>query len=290
MSVVSYREVLPRTFSHKLGEPPRAGTRWVITVTEPITHQAALNTIGIFHGSSHPEYSYLVCTDAQVTEPDRHHVEVAYSFEVPPPGSEGGFQPNPLVRPDVWEFTTGGSQVPCLVYYEGSGNNTLMPLTNSANDYFEGLTVNEGEVRLTISGNRPTFPASLAAAVTNSVNTGAFLFGTAHQWFCAGISGRQSSEVVNGLVVNYWQVGAELVYRRSGHDLLLPHVGWHYYSGSSKKPVTVVGDDGLTYRASAPQPLNTDGTQKGAGFAPDILTRRIYPEVNFTTYFGTPPF
>ena len=33
MSVVSYREVLPRTFSHKLGEPPRAGTRWVITVT-----------------------------------------------------------------------------------------------------------------------------------------------------------------------------------------------------------------------------------------------------------------
>jgi hypothetical protein len=190
----------------------------------------------------------------------------------------------------VWEFTTGGSQVPCLVYYEGSGNNTPMPLTNGANDYFEGLTVNEGEVRLTISGNRPTFPASLAAAVTNSVNTGAFLFGTAHQWFCAGISGRQSSEVVNGLVVNYWQVGAELVYRRSGHDLLLPHVGWHYYSGSSKKPVTVVGDDGLTYRASSPQPLNTDGTQKTSSVAPDILTRRIYPEVNFTTYFGTPPF
>jgi hypothetical protein len=43
-------------------------------------------------------------------------------------------------------------------------------------------------------------------------------------------------------------------------------------------------------RASTPQPLNTNGTQKSAGSAPDILTRRIYPEINFTTYFGVPPF
>ena len=290
MSVVSYREVLPRTFQHRLGEPPRAGTKWAITVSEPISHQTAINAIGILHGTAHPEYSYLVCTDAQVTEPDRHHVEIAYTFEVAPPGSEGGLQPNPLARADVWEFSTGGSQVPCLTYYEGSGNGDQRPLVNSANDYFEGLTVNEGEVRLTISGNRPTFPAAVASAVTNAVNSGPFLFGAAHQWCCAGITGRQASEVVNGLVVNYWQVGAELVYRRSGHDLLLPDVGWHYVSASKKYPVTVVGDDGLTYRASAPQPLETDGTQKSAGSAPDILTRRVYPEVNFTTYFGVPPF
>ena len=126
--------------------------------------------------------------------------------------------------------------------------------------------------------------------MTNSVNTGAFLIGTAHQWFCAGISGRQSSEVVNGQVVNYWQVGAELVYRRSGHNLLLPHVGWHYLESGEKRPVTVAGDDGLRYRASSPQPLNNDGTQKMLSSTPSILTRRIYPEVNFTTYFGTPPF
>lgn len=290
MSVVSYREVLPRTFSHRLGEPPRAGTKWILTVSEPITHQAAINAVGIFHGTAHPEYGYLVCTDAQVTEPDRHHVEISYSYEVPPPGSAGGLQANPLVRPDVWEFSTGGSQVPCLTYYEGSGNASQKPLVNAANDYFEGLTCNEGEVRLTISGNRPTFPAAVASAVTNAVNDGAFLFGTAHQWFCAGITGRQASEVVNGQVVNYWQVGAELVYRRSGHDLLLPHVGFHYVASGQKYPVTVVGEDGLQYRASAPQPLNSNGTQKSPGSAPDILTRRIYPEVNFTTYFGTPPF
>lgn len=289
MSVVSYREVLPRTFTHKLGEPPRAGTKHVLTVSEPVTHQAALNTIAIFHGSPHPEYSYLVCTDAQVTEPDRHHVEISYSFEAVPPGSEGGFQPNPLVRPDVFEFSTGGAQVPCLVYYEGSGNNTIKPLVNAAHDFFEGVTVNEGEVRLTVSGNRPQFPSAVAAAVTNSVNSGQYLFGGPHKWFCSGISGRQASEVVNGLVVNYWQVGAELVFRQSGHDLLLPHVGLNYLEGTEAHAVTVVGVDALRRAAATARPLNADGTQKASG-PPDILTRRIYPEVNFTTFFGTPPF
>lgn len=291
MSVVSYREVLPRTFQHRLGEPPRAGTKWVITVSQPVSTQTALDTIGIYHGTSHPEYAYLICTDAQVTEPDRHHVEVQYTFEVPPAGGDlVTFQPNPLARPDVWQFTTGGAQVPALTYYHGTGNGDRRPLVNAANDIIEGLTTLEAEVRLTISGNRATFPSAVAAAVTNAVNDSQFLWGAAHTWQCSGITGSQASEVVNGLVVNYWQVGAELTFRASGHDLLLPHVGFHYLSGSSKKPVTVTGDDGLPRRATVPQPLNSDGTQKAAGSAPDILTRRIFAEVNFTTYFGVPPF
>ena len=52
MSVVSYREILPRTYSHKLGEAPRATTKWVITVSQPIGHQTAINTVGIFHGTA----------------------------------------------------------------------------------------------------------------------------------------------------------------------------------------------------------------------------------------------
>jgi hypothetical protein len=292
MSVVSYREILPRTFQHRLGEPPRATTKWNVTVSAPVGHQTIINTIGILHGSEHPEYSYLVCTDANITETDRHHVEATYTYEVPPPGQgpEGNFQPNPLARPDVWSFSTGGAQVPALVYFNGTGNADKRPLVNAANEYIEGLTVAEAEVRLTISGNRPAFPSALAAAVTNAVNSSQFLFGTAHQWQCAGITGSQASEVVNGLVVNYWQVGAELVFRASGHNLLLPHVGRNYLASGELYPVTVMGPAGLPIEASTPQPLNSDGTQKDAGQAPDILVRRVYPEVNFTAYFGTPPF
>jgi hypothetical protein len=290
MSVVSYREILPRTYSHKLGEAPRGTSKWAITVSQPIGHQTAIDTVGIYHGTVHPEYAYLVCTDASVTETDRHHVEISYTWEVPEAGQELGFQPNPIARADVWSFSTGGAQVPALTYYNGTGNGDRRPLVNAADDYFEGLTRLEAEVRLTISGNRATFPSSVAASVTNAVNDGAFLFGTAHQWFCGGITGSQASEVVNGQVVNYWQVGVELVYRQSGHDLLLPHVGWHYDASNVKYPVLVKDSDGTDVRASTPQPLNTNGTQKSAGSAPDILTRRIYPEINFTTYFGVPPF
>jgi hypothetical protein len=290
MSVVSYREILPRTYSHKLGEAPRGTSKWAITVSQPIGHQTAIDTVGIYHGTVHPEYAYLVCTDASVTETDRHHVETSYTWEVPEAGQELGFQPNPIARADVWSFSTGGAQVPALTYYNGTGNGDRRPLVNAANDYFEGLTRLEAEVRLTISGNRATFPSAVAASVTNAVNDGAFLFGAAHQWFCGGITGAQASEVVNGQVVNYWQVGVELVYRQSGHDLLLPHVGWHYLLSNVKYPVLVKDSDGTDVRASTPQPLNTNGTQKSAGSAPDILTRRIYPEINFTTYFGVPPF
>jgi hypothetical protein len=292
MSVVSYREILPRTYSHKLGEAPRGTSKWAITVSQPIGHQTAIDTVGIYHGTVHPEYAYLVCTDASVTETDRHHVEISYTWEVPEAGQELGFQPNPIARADVWSFSTGGAQVPALTYYNGTGNGDRRPLVNAANDYFEGLTRLEAEVRLTISGNRATFPSSVAASVTNAVNDGAFLFGTAHQWFCGGITGAQASEVVNGQVVNYWQVGVELVYRQSGHDLLLPHVGFHKLDATDGKvPCTVYDSVGKQLvAASVPQPLNSDGTQKLLSSAPDILTRRIYPEINFTTYFGVPPF
>jgi len=293
MSVVSYREILPRTYSHKLGEAPRGTSKWAITVTEPIGHQTAIDTVGIYHGTVHPEYAYLVCTDASVTETDRHHVEISYTWEVPEAGQELGFQPNPIARADVWSFSTGGAQVPALTYYNGTGNGDRRPLVNAANDYFEGLTRLEAEVRLTISGNRATFPSSVAASVTNAVNDSAFLFGAAHQWFCGGITGAQASEVVNGQVVNYWQVGVELVYRQSGHDLLLPHVGFHQLDATDGKvPCTVYDSVGKQMvAASVPQPLNSDGTQKLIySSAPDILTRRIYPEINFTTYFGVPPF
>jgi hypothetical protein len=290
MSVVSYREVLPRTFQHRLGEPPRAATKWVITVTEPVSTQTALDTIGIYHGSSHPEYAYLVCTDAQVSEQDRHHVEIQYSYEVPPATELATFQPNPLARSDVWQFTTGGAQVPALTYYNGSGNADRRPLVTAAEEVIPSIVTLEAEVRLTISGNRAAFPSATAAAVTNAINDAPFLWGAAHTWQCTGITGSQASEVVNGQVVNYWQVGAELTFRQTGHDLLIPHVGMTCIVGSSRKPVTVVGYDGLLYAATNPQPLNSDGTQKSGIQAPDILTRRIYPEVNFTSYFGVPPF
>jgi len=288
MAVISYREVIPRTASHRFGEAPTAERKYIITVDEPTPTQTLVNAVGIFHASAHPEFSYLKCLNIQVTETDRHHAEITYSYELP---KQEELDPNPLARPDVWSFSTGGAQVPALVYYDGSGNSNKKPLQNTAKDFFEGLTTLEAEVRASISGNRPTFPLANAAAVTNSVNSSSYLGGAAHTWLCAGISGQQATEVVNDVELRYWQITVELVYRASGHDLLLPNVGWNYLEGGEKKRVWVRDpESGEKVASGSPRALTNTGGLKADDQEPDILTRRVYPEADFSNYFGTPPF
>jgi hypothetical protein len=86
-------------------------------------------------------------------------------------------------------------------------------------------------------------------------------------------------------------VTAELVYRRSGWDLQLPNVGWHYITGGQRRRAYVIDWDNVEYLPSAtPRPLTESGNIKSGDEYPDILVRRVFPEVDFSTYFGTPPF
>lgn len=290
MAVLSWREILPRTFSHRFGESPSAETKVIVTVDEPTPTQTVINAVGILHGTPHPEYPYLLMLDASLSEIDRQHVEITYRYELPRQDSVD-FQPIPLARPDVWSFTTGGAQVPALTYYNGSGNGTLRALVNTANDFFEGITTLESEVKASISGNRSTFPLATAANVTNCINANPYLGGAAHTWQCAGISGQQATEVINGVELRYWQVTAELVYRRSGWDLQLPNVGWHYIEDGKRRRAYVLDSESTDRLPSAtPRPLTESGELKTGDEFPDILVRRVYPEIDFSTFFGTPPF
>lgn len=298
MAINSFREVLPRTFAHKFGESPTAERKFVVTMSQPVDHQVILNAVSIFHGAAHPEFAYLLCTEGSITETDRHHAEVTYRYEVPSSGSQDN-QPNPLARKDVWSFSTGGSGVPALIYYQGSGNSNRKALINSAGDFFEGAMTEESELRCSIAGNRAAFPLGIAAAVTNAVNSDGFLGASVHQWKCQGISGQQQVEVVNGLEIKYWSVTVELVYRSSGWNLALPNVGWNYISGSGssakKKRCYVFDESDEKVASSNVMALNDDGSIRfntdftGSG-APTILNRRVHPEIAFTPYFGTPPF
>lgn len=294
MAVLSYRELSGRSFQHRFGDPPSADRQYGVTLDDPNTStQSILNAIGIAHGAYHPEYTFLRCIEGRVAEndPDPWHATVTYRYELPQRGNLE-FEPNPLARPDVWTFSTGGSQVPALRYFEGTGNDDIRALVNSAGDIFEGLTTDESEVRATISGNRPVFPLDTATYVTNAINDAEYLGGAVHTWKCAGVSGQQNSEVVNDIELNYWSVTVELIYRYSGWPLQLPQVGWNYLVGGGKAAVYVLGPIGEQIAASNPQPLAEDGTLKypGSSGLPDIITRRINPEVSFPTYFGSPPF
>lgn len=291
MAVLSFREIVPRSFTHRFGESPSAEIRYHATTDGPTNTQTVLNTIGIFHGAAHPEYSYLRCTEGNLNELDRFHVEVTYRYEVPAQGTEDS-SPNPLARADVWSFSTGGAAVPALAYYEGSGNGNIRPLVNSAFDFFEGAMTEESELRATITGNRDVFPIGLAGQVTNCVNSDAFLGAAAYQWKCQGISAQQQVEVVDGAEVKYWSVSVELAYRQTGWRLMLPDVGWNYLSGSEKRRAYVEGPPPEYEEIASANPvaLNSNGSLKSPGTAPDILYRRVHKEVAFQPLFGTPPF
>jgi hypothetical protein len=49
-------------------------------------------------------------------------------------------------------------------------------------------------------------------------------------------------------------------------------------------------DSGEKVASSNPVALNSDGSLKGSGTAPDILYRRVHREVAFEPFFGAPPF
>ena len=291
MAVLAFREILPRSFTHRFGESPTAEIRYHATTDGPTNTQTVLNTIGIFHGTTHPEFAYLLCTEGTVNELDRYHVEAVYRYEVPATGTSDA-QANPLARADVWSFSTGGAAVPALAYYEGSGNADLRPLVNSAFDFFEGAMTDESELRASIAGNRAVFPIGLAAQVTNAVSSDAFLGAAAYQWKCNGISGQQQVEVVNDVEVKYWSVSVELSYRQSGWRLMLPNIGWNYLDAGEKKRAYVVGppQDYEKIASSNPVALEANGGIRSPGNAPDILYRRVHKEVAFQPLFGTPPF
>lgn len=241
MAVLNYREVLPRTFSHRFGESPTAQIKYVATLDGPTATQAVLDAIGIFHGAAHPEYAYLLCTNGDLNETDRWHSEVTYTYEVPQVGTED-YDVSPLARPDVWSFSTGGAMVPALFYYAG---NNVAPLVNSAGDFFENITRPESELRVTISGNRATFDYALAAAVTNTLNNATYLGGAPYTWLCAGIQGQQQMEVVNGAQVKYYSFVTELIYRESTHLLFLPDIGFSYLAASKDSDDPVADGEGV---------------------------------------------
>lgn len=289
----------PRSGTHRFGESPQFIREFAVRTSDASHPFAQLVSLcGIAHGSPHPEFFYAKVVNVEAAEaldeqdapPGPEDVQeqpgliitLTATYEVPQKDSSD----NPLERPDVWKFMTQGVAVPALYYYD---NTTLKALTNSAGDYFEGLTVDEGQQKITITGNRAAFPSSQAAAVTNCVNQSAYLGFPQDGVKVQGISGEQVLEVVNDTPIYYWKVTVELLARQTGWNLLIPDIGFNYIDGGTKKRAFVIGPEGEQIASANPVALNGSGGLVAGDGLPSVLTRRVYKRVDFTTYFGTPP-
>lgn len=285
MSVVNVTELATVSASRKFGEPPVFQRKWVVEVNDPSTTLTEmLSAVPVAVLDAHPEASYCRAMTASGSNysGSRFHYEITWDYELP---KQQNPDPNPLARPDIWKWTTGGLSVPALYYYDGS---TLKTLVNTADDFFEGATTDISTLQASISSNRPTFDYGLATSVTNSVNSDSFLGAEQYTWKCSGISGQPAVEVVNEQEVRYWQIEVTLEYRPDGWPLRLPNVGWNYLDAGVKKRSWVTDPDtGERVPSSNPQPLTNAGNIKTG--APDILIRRVHRAVPFASYFGTPP-
>jgi len=289
MSAISFREVIPRSMTHKFGESPTAERKFVVSTDGATDTTEIFTYVGINETDAHPEWPFLRMLSVTITEIDPYHAEINYSYSLP---SQQDLDPNPLARPDVWSFSTGGAAVPAKGYYEGAGNAALKPLVNEAQDMFEGLETTESEINCTIAGNRAEFPLALAADVTNCVNDAGYLGGAIHTWLCGGISAQQATEMVNDEELRYWQVTVSLIYRASTHNLFIPDAGFNFLEGGVKKRCWVKGPppDELQVASANAMPLAAGGAMLPVGVDATVLERRVHPEADFSTYFGVPPF
>jgi hypothetical protein len=297
MGVASYHE-LARTFENELGGQPKAVRTWAVTLTDdtlqnnPTTHGTVITELGLDnYGTAHPDIAnaYVGLRKATVTErysDSPYHMLVVAEY--------GVISANELLAPTSrtaeWSFESKPSQVAALYYWDGT---TRRALTNSAFDYYEGLTTEELIVIAKVTKNYSDFDAANGPQdlinATNKLNSGLYLGCPVHTWKVAGVSTEYVTEIYNNVAHQYWRTTSELQFRQSTWNLFLPDVGWNFIAGGQKRRAMVFDFENGEWVASAnPVGLNGSG---GINFTatPFINERRVCEEVNFSPLFGTPP-
>jgi hypothetical protein len=287
MPITHHRE-MPRENSFRLGESRELTRRFVVTHDgTPPTGAELASTLQVDVGVVHPEYlgNYVLSIDYKENyEDSQYHGEVVVKYGI----ADLEQLAAPVLRPPIWTFSTQGTTVPALYYYEGSGNGNLQPLTNSAYDYFTGLTTSEAQCKIVIKQNLATFPNALAIALTNTINSSPWIGSPAYCWKCEGISGELKFEEYGAQIHRFWEVTIELLYRQTGWVLQLPDVGFNYLAGGVKRRAMVFDFQNAEWVASA-GPVGLDGSGNQTLGAPAIIQRRVHREANFNAYFGSPP-
>lgn len=294
MGVRTVRE-LPRTYEREIGKAGVAIRRFVADLSDdtlnnnPTGATAILQgTTGLNFGSFHPDPLLSTWRLRKISvqegyESNPYFVLVTAEYS----NITDNESTSPLNRTAVWSFEGQGIEVPALYYYDGAGNGSMRPLTNSAYDYFPGLTTTEYSIRARVQQNFANLPSAQLQA-TDALNSETYLGGLPHTWKCAGVNTQYTQEDWNGTVVKYWATTSEMIFRASSWNLQLPDIGWNFLGGGQKRRAMVFDFQNGEWVASA-NPVGLDGSGNLTLGAPAILVRRVSPEIDFQSLFGTPP-
>ena len=289
-TIVATKE-LARVFENEVGSTGGvARRRWVCMLSDdtltaggpPDITTIMTATAGNSFGAYHPIHTTLRLRKVSVNE---RYDDNPYALEVT--GEYGLVTADDLLAPtgraSVWSFESRPGQVPALFYYDDS---TQRPLTNSAYDYVPGLTTDESLVQIKVQKNFAAAPSTWLG-LQNYVNSSEFLGCAPDTVKVAGVDVQYVTEEFNNTLQRYYATTATLAYRQSGHNLLLPDVGFNFIAGGEKRRAMVFDFQNSEWVPS-PNPVGLDGSGGQTLGTPAILTRRVNPRGNFAT-FGTPP-
>jgi hypothetical protein len=290
MAVSSFRE-LGRTLEGEVGGTTVAKRRFVVILDDnaTVTPTANMEVIravggGDNYGTRHPEFSFLGLRKVTMSETfgdNPYHVEVTLEYGV----IAANLLLSPLSRPAEWVYeAVPGDQVPALFFYDGTAR---YPLTNSAYDFFEGLTVPESLTRVTIkqnTGNRPSGIINSFGFLNSDTFSGAAVHHCKHE----GSKVEKVEELWGNARYSYWRAESQILFRPSGWNLQLPDVGFNFIAGGQKRRAMVFDFENGEWVPSA-NPLGLDGFGGLTGGYPAILNRRVLPDTSFVGLFGSPP-
>jgi len=289
MGIVSTVE-LARTFENEVLKGGVARRRWSCNLSDntltgagpPDAATVLAATCGATWGAAHPVHTALGLRKLMINErfeDDPYKLEVIAEYGLVTTAEVT----SPTSRASVWSFESQPGQIAALFYYDGTDQ---YPLTNSAYDYFPGLATDESLVRVKVQKNFATVPYTWLNA-QNCVNSSAFLGCPIHTVKVAGVDVFYTTEEFNNNLSQYYAATASLLYRQSSHNLLLPDVGFNYIeSGQKRRAMAFDFQNSEWVATSNPVGLNGNGGQTLG--APAILNRRVCPEANLASIFGSP--
>jgi hypothetical protein len=191
---------------------------------------------------------------------------------------------NPVQRPDQFSFSGSLTSAPAFWHYPfANDNSSTAIIINTAGDPLQGLSRDEGEFSVTITGNRDSFSYVHAQMYVGAVNSDTWSGGAPRTWKCQSISGNRKIEGVSGSMYVYWEVNTTLAYRGSGWNLQTWDVGFNEVTGGVRRKI-MAGSDPVSEPAAL-----SNGVAKTPGVAPDMLTFRVYPERPYSGIFPTLP-
>lgn len=264
-TILGSREIIPRSYEHRLGGSPTASRTFVVTVDEPVPSSQIVTALNIQHGTPHPDHNNLTCDGFTIEEQDRQHVQATFTYSVPEAETEDPSQP-PWAQPDQWTFSSSNASVACTEHYPfnlpAGQENVGHPLTNTAGDVIVGISKAESELKITITGSRLELELSDLKKYVNCINESEWAGFPMHTVQFVGFSASPEKIEFDGESVNFWRISVDLVYRSSTHNIFLPNVGWNVIvNGQKQRAYTYITERGQRYKVPSPHPvsLNANG-------------------------------